>query len=106
MEVDTMRFRARADAGRRLAERLDRLHLRSPIVRGLPRGGIPVAAEIATALNAPLEVFVARNVGMPGHEELGIGAVAEGFTETILSDTARRLGVGPGDLQDLAARER
>jgi len=73
-----MRFRDRADAGRQLAVFLAQRRLPPPIVvLGLPRGGVPVAAPIAAALQAPLEVFVARKIGAPGHEEFGIGAVAE-----------------------------
>lgn len=73
-----MRFRDRADAGRRLADRVAELGLRDPVVLALPRGGVPVAYEVAERLAAPLEVFVVRKVGMPGMPELGIGAVAEG----------------------------
>jgi putative phosphoribosyl transferase len=97
-----MRFRDRADAGQQLAERLRGASLVAPIVLGLPRGGIPVAAEVAAALGAPLEVFVARKVGTPGHEELGIGAVAEGLDEPVVSDVARQLGVSAADLRTLA----
>ena len=73
-----MRFRDRAEAGRRLADVVARLDLSAPIVLALPRGGVPVAHEVARALGAPLEVFVARKVGAPGHAELGVGALAEG----------------------------
>lgn len=83
-----MRFENRADAGRRLAERLESLGLDSPVVLGLPRGGIPVAAEVASKLGGPLEAFAARKVGAPGHEEFGIGAVAEGLGEPIMSEAA------------------
>jgi putative phosphoribosyl transferase len=99
-----MRFRDRADAGQQLAERLRGAPLVAPIVLGLPRGGIPVAAEVAAALGAPLDVFVARKVGTPGHEELGIGAVAEGLEEPVVSDVARQLGVSSADLRTLADR--
>src|SRR5437773_8993912 len=74
-----MPFRDRVDAGRRLTQRLAATELESPVVGALPRGGVPVAAEIAASLGAPMDVFVARKVGAPGHEELGIGAVAEGL---------------------------
>jgi putative phosphoribosyl transferase len=99
-----MRFRDRADAGQQLAERLRGARLVAPIVLGLPRGGIPVAAEVAAALGAPLDVFVARKVGTPGHEELGIGAVAEGLEEPVVSDVARQLGISAADLRTLADR--
>jgi putative phosphoribosyl transferase len=88
-----MRFRDRADAGRQLARRILELPLIRPVVLGLPRGGVPVAAEVAAALGVPLEVFVARKIGAPGHEELGVGAVAEGLDEPVMSATARRLGI-------------
>lgn len=85
-----------------MAHHVGALNLVSPVVLGLPRGGIPVAAEVAAALGAPLEVFVARKVGAPGHEELGIGAVAEGLDEPVLSDAARELGISPDELRGLA----
>jgi putative phosphoribosyl transferase len=96
-------FRDREHAGRVLAGRLREHDLRSPVVLGLPRGGIPVAAEVATALGVPLEVFVARKIGTPGHEELGIGAIAEGLDEPVLSRDARHMGLGPSDLEALAS---
>ena len=101
-----MRFRDRTDAGRQLAARLVGLQLQAPVVLGLPRGGIPVAAEVARALGAPLEVFVARKIGAPGHEELGIGAVAEGSDEPVVSDTAGRLWLRPPDIDALAQQAR
>lgn len=101
-----MGFRDRADAGRRLVERLEAMALQSPVVLALPRGGVPVAAEVAAALGAPLEVFVARKVGAPGHEELGIGAIAEGLDEPVVNDTAHRLGVSRTELLALAERAR
>lgn len=99
-------FRDRVDAGGRLAERVKALHLMAPLVLGLPRGGIPVAAEVARALDAPLDVFVARKVGLPGHEELGIGAVAEGLAEPVGLETAERFGVGAERMRDLAEHAR
>ena len=101
-----MSFRDRTDAGRRLAARLVEAHLSDPFILALPRGGVPVAAEVALALHAPLEVFVARKIGTPGHEELGIGAVAEGLEEPVLSDDARRHGITVGNVRRLADRQR
>jgi putative phosphoribosyl transferase len=72
-----MRFADRSDAGRQLAARVADLALDDPVVLGLPRGGVPVAFEVAAGLGAPLEVFVARKIGAPGHVEYGIGAIAE-----------------------------
>lgn len=100
------RFRDRAQAGRLLADRVRDLGLRSPVVLGLPRGGIPVAAEVAAGLGAQFEAYVARKVGTPGHEELGIGAVAEDLEEPVISHTAWEMGVGPADLDELAGRAR
>ena len=68
----------RADAGRRLAARLAGYRGDAPIVLALPRGGVPVGAEVSRALGAPLDIFIARKLGAPGQPELGIGAVAQG----------------------------
>jgi putative phosphoribosyl transferase len=99
-----MRFHDRADAGRAVAERVQELQLRDPVVLGLPRGGVPVAAEVARALGAPLEVFVARKVGAPGHEEYGIGAVAEGGVWVADEPILPRLGITAEAFDRLAAR--
>jgi len=77
-KLKAMRFRDRSDAGRRVASAVAGLGLADPVVLALPRGGVPVAFEVAAALHAPLDVFVARKVGAPGQRELGIGAIAEG----------------------------
>ncbi|WP_437608060.1 phosphoribosyltransferase family protein [Sorangium sp. So ce834] len=73
-----MLFRDRVDAGRRLAFALRRYRDEAPVVLGLPRGGVPVAYEVARALKAPLDVWVVRKIGAPGYEELGLGAISEG----------------------------
>jgi putative phosphoribosyl transferase len=73
-----MTFRDRTEAGRKLAERLRGLALERPVVLALPRGGAPVAYEIASALSAPLDVLLVRKIGAPGHPELGLGAVVDG----------------------------
>jgi putative phosphoribosyl transferase len=101
-----MRFRDRSDAGRQLAGRLAELHLDNPLVLGLPRGGVPVAAEVGDRLSAPVEVFVARKVGAPGHEELGIGAVAEGWDGLVVTDSARLLGLDDARMGELAEQAR
>lgn len=100
-----MHFADRADAGCQLGAAVAQVGLDRPIVLGLPRGGVPVADEVALALGAPLDVFVARKIGAPGHEELGIGAVAEGLSEdeTVLSAAAQAVGVTPSQLAVLAA---
>ena len=101
-----MRFRDRTDAGRQLAERLDEQHLSDPIVLALPRGGVPVGFEVATTLDAPLEVFVARKLGAPGQPELGIGAISEGDGVVIDRAAAQMFGVSPERLDALIATER
>jgi len=85
-------FSDRAEAGRRLAEALAPLGLREPVVLALPRGGVPVAAEIAARLGAPLDLILVRKLGVPGHEELAAGAVAEGavvFNPEVLAQIGR-----------------
>src|SRR5262249_33927082 len=75
----TMRYQDRTEAGRLLAERLAKYKNRPDVViLALPRGGVPVAYEVAQALNAPLDVFVVRKLGVPGQEELAMGAIASG----------------------------
>jgi predicted phosphoribosyltransferase len=100
------RFADRAHAGRVLAGRLGDLGLRSPAVLGLPRGGIPVASAVAARLGVPFDAFVARKVGAPGQEELGIGAVAEGLCEPVMSGTPEALRLAPADLEALVRRTR
>lgn len=75
---DPIVFRDRQEAGRLLASRLMRYGKEAPVVVAIPRGGVPVAAEIARALDAPLDVMVARKLGAPGEPELGIGALVDG----------------------------
>lgn len=87
-----MLFRDRRDAGRRLAEILGHLHLdASAVVLALPRGGVPVGWEVANLLGLPLDVFVVRKVGVPGHEELAMGAVASGGIVVRNEDVMRSL---------------
>ena len=99
-------FLDRTDAGRRLGRRLRVLGLRSPVVLGLPRGGVPVAAQVAQALGVPFDVYVARKIGAPGRPELGIAAIAEGGDEPVISARARSAGIGQAELRELAAAER
>ena len=87
-------FHDRHDAGRALAARLQSLAGRpGVVVLGLPRGGVPVAGEVAAALHAPLDVFVVRKIGVPGHEELAMGAVASGGVRVVNPDVAREVGI-------------
>jgi putative phosphoribosyl transferase len=85
-----MRFRDRRDGGRRLVEAIEELGLHDPVVLALPRGGVPVAAEVARGLGVGFDVIVARKVGAPDQPELGIGAVAESGG-TVASHRARRI---------------
>ncbi|HEY4464205.1 MAG TPA: erythromycin esterase family protein, partial [Streptosporangiaceae bacterium] len=99
-------FRDRRDAGQHLARLLDQYRDRPDvIVLGLPRGGVPVAYEVATALGAPLDVFVVRKLGVPGREELAMGAIASGGVAVINDDVVRGLGVPPEAIQQAAERE-
>lgn len=102
----TIRFHDRRDAGRRLAVVLADARLDDPIVLALPRGGVPVGYEIAKALGAPLDVFVARKVGAPGHPEYGIGAVAEGTDRLVLSEQAASFSLSRDQLAEMAEKER
>jgi erythromycin esterase-like protein/predicted phosphoribosyltransferase len=108
-------FRDRRDAGRLLAEKLAAYANRpDALVLALPRGGVPVADEVARALGAPLDVFVVRKLGVPGYEELAMGAVATGGVRVLNDQLVERLGipeqmidaVAARELQELARRER
>ena len=101
------RFQNRIDAGRRLAARLASYAGRDEVlVLGLPRGGVPVAFEIAMALDDPLDVFIVRKLGLPGHEEFGIGAIASGDVRVVDEAVLRTYDVDPETLERITARER
>jgi predicted phosphoribosyltransferase len=100
------RFRDRVEAGRTLAAALDRFGARDDLlVLGLPRGGVPVAYEVARALRAPLDVFVVRKLGVPGHEELAMGAIASGGVRVLNEPLVRELGVSLEEIERVAATE-
>lgn len=99
-------FDDRRDAGRRLAVLLGRFAGERPVVVALPRGGVPVAVEIARALDAPLEVLAVRKIGAPVEPEFGIGALAEDGTAVLDTASARRLGVTQQELDRIVERER
>jgi putative phosphoribosyl transferase len=104
--VVTVRFANRVDAGRRLAAALGHLRGADVVVLGLPRGGVPVAAEIAAALDAPLDVIVVRKLGTPGHEELGMGAIGEGDVRVLNDDIVATVGASQAQLTAVEAAER
>lgn len=98
-------FRDRRDAGRRLAVRLLPLAAEDPVIVGLPRGGVPVAAEVAAALAAPLEILAVRKLGAPHNPEYGIGAIAEGGTRVFDPEALDVLGIDGGALDSIVAGE-
>ena len=98
-------FRDRLDAGRQLAARLRSYRDVAPVVLGLPRGGVPVAAEVADALGAPLDVFLVRKLGVPGHEELAMGAIASGGVRVVNGDVVHSVGIREDELEAVTARE-
>ena len=101
-----MLFRDRTDAGRQLAAELAPYAGRPDVrVLALPRGGVPVAFEVAKALRAPLDVFLVRKLGLPGHEELAMGAIASGGVRVLNEDVVRRAGVSDDVIDAVAAEE-
>ena len=99
-------FRDRAEAGDVLAGQLGHYAGRDDVlVLALPRGGVPVAARVASALGAPLDVFVVRKLGVPGHEELAMGAIASGGVRVVNQQVVGRLGLGEADLRRVAEAE-
>jgi putative phosphoribosyl transferase len=99
-------FRDRSEAGRLLAQELGAYAGREDvIVLALPRGGVPVAFEVARAIHAPLDVFVVRKLGVPGHEELAMGAIASGGILVTEPNVIEGLAIPPEVVADVAARE-
>ena len=100
-------FQNRADAGRHLASQLEQYRDRPGVlVLGLPRGGVPVAYEVAHELGAPLDVFVVRKLGVPGHEELAMGAIATGGTIVLNYEVITELGIPDELIEQVIQRER
>ena len=100
-----MLFRDRAEAGRRLAARLEHLRGADPVVVGLPRGGVPVAAEVARALGAPLDVIVVRKLGVPRQPELAMGAVGEGGVRVLNAEVLGGAHIGRSALAQVERAE-
>jgi putative phosphoribosyl transferase len=99
-------FADRRDGGRRLADQLTSYAGRSDVVvLGLPRGGVPVASEVADALRAPLDVFVVRKLGVPGHEELAMGAIASGGVRVLNPRVVEASAVGSAEVGEVTRRE-
>jgi putative phosphoribosyl transferase len=98
-------FEDRVDAGRQLVERLVPYAEERPVVFALPRGGVPVGAEVSRSLGAPLEVIVSRKLGAPGQPEFGIGAVAPGGVRVLNERAVRALGIEEDYLEMISARE-
>jgi putative phosphoribosyl transferase len=101
-------FANRSEAGRHLAERVAQFLPPDPsvVVLGLPRGGVPVAYEVATALGAPLDVIVVRKLGVPNQPELAMGAIGEDGVRVLNDEVTRRAGVKAEQLEAVEARER
>ena len=97
----------RRDAGKKLAQSLKQFAGRTDVVvLALPRGGVPVAFEVAESLRAPLDVFVVRKLGVPGHEEYAMGAIASGGVVVLNDEAIQSLGISPKIIRSVAAREK
>lgn len=102
-----MIFANRKEAGQKLAKRLQAYANREDvIVLGTPRGGVPVAYEVATALKAPLDIFVLRKLGVPGHEELAFGAIASGGIRILEPDTVESFGLTKAQVERVTEAEK
>ncbi|MGZ8238636.1 MAG: phosphoribosyltransferase [Methylobacter sp.] len=101
-----MKFRNRRQAGQLLADKLMAYANRTDVlILALPRGGVPVAFEVAQALNAPLDIFVVRKLGLPGHEELAMGALASGNVRVLNDDVVNRMHISEKVINAVAAQE-
>ena len=104
--VVTPLFRDRSEAGRVLAEHLKRkIFTQDTLILALPRGGVPVGFEIAQALDADLDAFLVRKLGVPGQEELAMGAIASGGIRVLDPATIAHLGISPAHVDAVIARE-
>ena len=107
MPDEGLRFSDRAEAGRLLGARLAEAQLEQPVIYALPRGGVPVALEVARALKAPLDLVLVRKIGAPGTPELALGAIVDGKNpQTVINETVRRQsGADAAYLQQATERE-
>jgi putative phosphoribosyl transferase len=102
----TVRFRDRRSAGQQLASKLSAYANRADVlVIGLPRGGVPVAAEVAKALHVPLDICLVRKLGVSGHKELAMGAIASGGVRVLNDNVLNWLGISAETIDEVAARE-
>lgn len=100
-------FKNRRDAGKQLAEKLSEYEGQDDvIVLGLPRGGVPVAFEVAKALNVPLDVFIVRKLGVPGQPELAMGAIASGDIQVMNDSVVRRAGISEAQIEEVSQQEK
>src|ERR1700746_2868351 len=100
------RFQDRTDAGRLLAKKLSHYADRKDVViMGMPRGGVPVAFEVARDLHAPLDVFIVRKLGVPGHEELAMGAIASGGVRVLNDEVISRNAISHEGIERVSAKE-
>src|SRR5947207_11576330 len=101
-----MIYRDRSEAGKHLAARLAKYANRLDVlVLALPRGGVPVGFEVARALHAPLDIFLVRKLGVPGHEELAMGAISTGGVRVLNEDVVDYLGIPVNVIDAVAANE-
>ncbi|MDF2689564.1 MAG: phosphoribosyltransferase [Microvirga sp.] len=107
MQPDVLSFRDRADAGQQLVPRLMAYAAQNPVVLALPRGGVPVAFEVARALRAPLDLIFVRKIGAPGHAEFGLGAVVDGAHPQVVlnEDALDHVRVPPGYIEEETQRQ-
>jgi len=107
MHPEDLSFRDRADAGRQLVPRLMTYAAQNPVVLALPRGGVPVAFEVARALRTPLDLIFVRKIGAPGHAEFGLGAVVDGaHPQVVLNEEALgHVAVPPGYIEAQTQRQ-
>lgn len=99
-------FEDRVDAGTRLAQKVIDAGVTASIVLGLPRGGVPVAAEVASRMGLPLDVLVVRKLGLPGHPEVAMGAIGEDGVRLVDAELVRRLGITAAQIDAVERRER
>ena len=101
-----MIFQDRSEAGRVLSRQLEQYKNRpDTLILALPRGGVPVAYEVARALNAPIDIFLVRKLGVPGHEEVAMGAIASGGIRILNEDLTRQINIPERIIDAVTARE-